>query len=207
MHPYSNLFQSLREAFDSSYTPVFFSKPSPVAGPTTRVKTAGTGLNHPLINCSIAVLTTRLSQILGNLFFPSTSPNTTTAFAERFKYDVISSSLLSTSLAASPQPGRRSFISELPGQLRSTSAGDHSRTSSASVDPNDNDYFSQKHYGHANDTGDLRAVVAIISAAVLAFSAGYETLSMLLVAISLFVARAAKPEVHGSNAPAQVCPD
>lgn len=164
-------------------------------------------LNHLLVICSIAMLTRMSLQIFGNLLLPPASTNTTTAFAERFKYDVISSSLLSTSLAASPQPGRRSFISELPGQLRSTSAGDHSRTSSASVDPNDNDYFSQKHYGHANDSRDLRAVVAIISAAVLAFSAGYEMLSMLLVAISLFVARAAKPEVHESNAPAQVCPD
>ena len=48
-------------------------------------------------------------------------------------------------------------------------------------------------------------MVAIVSAAVLAFAAGYELLSMLLVAIALYVARAVRPEEVASNAPALVC--
>ncbi|PCH36444.1 hypothetical protein WOLCODRAFT_140424 [Wolfiporia cocos MD-104 SS10] len=52
---------------------------------------------------------------LVNALLPS-SPSPETAFAERFKYDVISSSLLSTSLAAPVSSTRRSFSSNLPDE-------------------------------------------------------------------------------------------
>ncbi|KAI0339726.1 hypothetical protein BDW22DRAFT_583207 [Trametopsis cervina] len=136
---------------------------------------------------------------LHNLLSASSPSGPSDAFAERFKYDVISSSLLSTSLASSPQPGRRSFVSELPDRLNPI-PGDHSRTSSSSIGHSDDVFAPRDASGLSHEPGDLRLVVAIISAAVLAFAAGFEMLSMLLVALALYVTSAVKPEVEKSNA-------
>ncbi|KIP01829.1 hypothetical protein PHLGIDRAFT_131086 [Phlebiopsis gigantea 11061_1 CR5-6] len=113
------------------------------------------------------------------------------SFPERFKYDVISSSLLSTSLAATPLPGRRSFAPEIPGRL--ASSRDHSRASSTSDDYGENQQLNPSELGLTRET------IAIISVAVVVLAAGFEFLGLLLLAGALYYARA--------NRPAQSVPD
>ncbi len=130
-----------------------------------------------------------LQAISSSLFSPSNFKRPTTSFAERFKYDVISSSLLSTSLTATPHPSRRSFSPELPGLL---DTGPHSRTSSTTA-------VEESHpspHGSplsASDPGAIPQAVAIVSIAVLALAIGYEFLAILLLAVALYVARAVSP--------------
>ncbi|PSS03321.1 hypothetical protein PHLCEN_2v3995 [Hermanssonia centrifuga] len=135
------------------------------------------------------LVTEGISAISSSLFSPSNFKRPTTSFAERFKYDVISSSLLSTSLTATPHPSRRSFSPELPGLL---DTGPHSRTSSTTA-------VEESHpspHGSpisASDPGAIPQAVAIVSIAVLALAIGYEFLAMLLLAVALYVARAVSP--------------
>lgn len=112
---------------------------------------------------------------------------------------MISSSLLSSSLAATPQLGRRTFVTELSGRRSDTSSGDHSRTSSTSGEYSE-EIFGRKKPEHTLDPGDAKVVVGIISAAVVAFAAGYELLTMLLLALALYAARATAPLIEGSDA-------
>lgn len=68
-------------------------------------------------------------QSLSSLFSSDHMSRRTHAFAERFKYGVISSSLLSPAFATTPipHPYRRSLSPSIPGKL----ASNHSRTPSA----------------------------------------------------------------------------
>lgn len=160
-------------------------------------------LRIPNVSCYVPVLqqvwlTSPCSlQALSDSIPASRFSHPSNSFAERFKYDVISSSLLSNSLAATPQPGRRAFA---PGfaSPSDTSSGEHSRSSSTSVEPN-SDIFVQKKSPLNFEPGDVRVIVAIISAAVLAFAAGYELLAMLLLALSLYTACASMPVTEGVN--------
>ncbi|KAI0682301.1 hypothetical protein BC835DRAFT_1424662 [Cytidiella melzeri] len=173
-HPLEEYFREtgdIQEVMPGSH-PEYSAEPSTVG--TQQRHIVGSFVSHIM----------KKAEVLSNVVFASSPVHPSPAFAERFKYDVISSSLLSTSLAASPQPGRRSFVSDLPGRQNSSIAADHSRTSTG------------------YESSDLRVVVAIISAAVLAFAAGYELLPMLLIALALYVVRAAKPQTADSTAPA-----
>ncbi|GJE93841.1 hypothetical protein PsYK624_100050 [Phanerochaete sordida] len=115
-------------------------------------------------------------------------PRSSNTFAERFKYDVISSSLLSTSLAATPNPARRSFTPDIPGRLHRTAA-DHSRTSSTS----DEDGAHPSHYKTVEEPTNTRGTIAVVSVAVVALAAGYEFLGLLLLASALYFAKAIRP--------------
>jgi hypothetical protein len=67
-------------------------------------------------------------QFLSSLFTSDRASKRTQAFAERFKYGVITSSLLSPGFASTPvpHPHRRSFSPHIPGKL----ASNHSRSTS-----------------------------------------------------------------------------
>ncbi|EGN96896.1 hypothetical protein SERLA73DRAFT_161860 [Serpula lacrymans var. lacrymans S7.3] len=65
-------------------------------------------------------------EMIGTLFSCRVAKGTS-QFAERFKYDVISSTLLSPSLSTSPHPHRRSLSPSIPGKLGSS----HSRNTSS----------------------------------------------------------------------------
>lgn len=127
-------------------------------------------------------------------------PKSSHTFAERFKYDVISSSLLSTSLAATPNPARRTFSPDLPGRLRD-SAGYHSRTSSTSED---DDEVSRHHHKTVEEPTDIRGTIVVVSIAVVALAAGYEFLGLLLLAGALYFAKAARPTQDVADAHALV---
>lgn len=121
-------------------------------------------------------------------------PRSSNTFAERFKYDVISSSLLSTSLAATPNPVRRSFASDIPGRLSTSS---HSRTSSTTEA---NDETSSQHHKTTEEPTHIRGTIAVVSAAVLALAAGYEFLGLLLLAGALYFAKATRPPQEVADA-------
>lgn len=114
-------------------------------------------------------------------------PRRSNSFEERFKYDVISSSLLSTSLAASPNPARRHF------NLDHLAASDHSRTSSTLTDHEDLPHVQKPNPTWPAEPGSVQQTVAIVSAAVVSFASGYEFLGMLLLAVALYVNCASRP--------------
>ncbi|KAF7794974.1 hypothetical protein EIP86_006117 [Pleurotus ostreatoroseus] len=129
-----------------------------------------------------------------------------TSFAERFKYDVISSSLLSASLAATPLSGIRPLTPENPELLDTPGQpGEHSRTSSATlVQPDDDQPPGMDSMFGDMDPNDIRRSLAVVSVAILALAAGYEFLAYLLFALALYVARAVKAARDKTDAPNQV---
>lgn len=127
------------------------------------------------------------------------------SFAERFKYDVISSSLLSASLAAAPLTGTKPLTPDISGRLDIHGGdGEHSRTSSTTVVQPDDDYPSssprQSEPSSETQFGDLRGSVGVVSVAVVALAAGYEFLAYLLLAIALYSARAGKLDPEKADA-------
>ena len=105
-------------------------------------------------------------------------------FAERFKYDVISSSLLSSSLAASVSapitPPRRLVTPELPGRLHEADGDDPptSGTGSGRHSPED-----------ASESTSLppQLPVVLLSIAVAVLSIGHYLLAFPLVAAAIYV--------------------
>ncbi|OJA16354.1 hypothetical protein AZE42_07815 [Rhizopogon vesiculosus] len=75
-------------------------------------------------------------QFLKSLFTSDRVSKRTQAFAERFKYAIISSSLLSPSFASTPapHPHRRSFSPSFPGRLASNHSRSNSLTESSATD-------------------------------------------------------------------------
>ncbi|KAG2011974.1 hypothetical protein CC2G_012031 [Coprinopsis cinerea AmutBmut pab1-1] len=78
---------------------------------------------------------------------PTHAPN---PFVERFKYTIISSSLLSTSLSSSHQPATRSSIGSIPGNLKddSLSIPPSSPSSSTTPHPNSSNHQPPPHYAY-----------------------------------------------------------
>lgn len=76
----------------------------------------------------LSSLTCDVMKFLSSLFTSDRVSKRTRAFAERFKYGVITSSLLSPGFASTPvpHPHRRSFSPQIPGRL----ASNHSRSTS-----------------------------------------------------------------------------
>jgi len=75
-------------------------------------------------------------QFLGSLFTSDRVSKRTQAFAERFKYGIISSSLLSAGFSSTPAPPphRRSFSPMIPGRLSSNHSRNTSVTEGSSTD-------------------------------------------------------------------------
>ncbi|KAI0832037.1 hypothetical protein BC628DRAFT_1351317 [Trametes gibbosa] len=76
------------------------------------------------VEVQLPQLVVEIVQFVNDLLRSSTNPCPEGDFAERFKYDVISSSLLASSLAAAPTSAvRRSFSPEIPGKLDDSGGG------------------------------------------------------------------------------------
>ncbi|EKM50723.1 uncharacterized protein PHACADRAFT_264171 [Phanerochaete carnosa HHB-10118-sp] len=149
------------------------------------------GPRDPLPQESVAAqLVTKALQRVHDVYnsLSTHRPSSSNTFAERFKYDVISSSLLSISLAASPNPARRTFKPEIPGRLRG-SAGGHSRASSTTED----DEALSHHYKTVEESTNVRGTITVVSVAVVALAAGYEFLGLLMLASVLYFAKAVRP--------------
>ncbi|KAH8077867.1 hypothetical protein BXZ70DRAFT_962032 [Cristinia sonorae] len=114
----------------------------------------------------------RVRQVL-NLFLSSSSPDN--QFAERFKYDVISSSLLSSNLSGTPRRGTT------PSRLPSEPIIPPSQTS---LDEEDREGPTQ--------WDSLRIPTAMVSVAIVAVSAEYYFVSLFLLAAALSLYQMAK---------------
>ena len=119
------------------------------------------------------------------------------SFAERFKYDVISSSLLSASLAATPGVGRRSANQDDSSSLEAASdAGERSQRPSSSAAETEDELNAQTS---DVDMEELKGPVAVLSIGVVALAAGYEFLAYLLFAAALYLASSGKPAPDKSD--------
>ncbi|KAF8888090.1 hypothetical protein BD779DRAFT_1525528 [Infundibulicybe gibba] len=112
-------------------------------------------------------------ELLESISPPNHPSNRSNPFVERFKYDVISSSLLASSLAT-PYPRRRSLSPSLPGKL----ILDHSRKSSVDVSPTPLSTVQSAPYWGPS------LVLALI---VVLFSAGYNFLGVSSIAGAIFL--------------------
>ncbi|OBZ73867.1 hypothetical protein A0H81_06451 [Grifola frondosa] len=128
----------------------------------------------------------KVLQLVNSLLPPSTYQSPGSTFAERFKYDVISSSLLSTSISAAPSVAtRRTFTPELPGKL------DDSRGSSDGGGEDTSDEPCHRFPAGHNDISSSflglpwHAIVA--SVAMIVVSAGYYFLCLLLSGIAIYM--------------------
>ena len=125
-------------------------------------------------DCSL-VLHLIFSQILQNAISSTQLPNSPNPAVEHFKYNVISSSLLASSLPSPQSPKRRSISASIPGRLS------HSRSSSAVSEKPDNSTYvapAEFHYG----TISLSAFSFAAS-----FSAGYPFLAFISLIVTLIL--------------------
>ncbi|CAL1713977.1 unnamed protein product [Somion occarium] len=112
------------------------------------------------------------------------------AFAERFKYDVISSSLLSASIAAAPSSAtRRSFTPDIPGRLSYTDISDHSRNSS----------ITESSKQTSSDLSSYSWSSGIASMAVLALSVEYYFLALFLGGLAFYMAQTARSQASRAD--------
>ncbi|KAI0690876.1 hypothetical protein C8T65DRAFT_671113 [Cerioporus squamosus] len=134
-------------------------------------------------------------QIVNELLQSSSCSSQENSFAERFKYDVISSSLLSSSLAAPTSAVRRTFTPDIPGKLDDGSTeGEPSFAGSNSdarfPDPVSNPFGSQ-------------LPVALVSLAVVLLSIGYFFLAMIPLFAAIYVRYVVQPDAEKATSTTQ----
>lgn len=139
----------------------------------------------------LSSLTCNVMKFVSSLFTYDRVSKRTQAFAERFKYGVISSSLLSPGFASTPvpHPHRRSFSPHIPGRLasnhsRSTSGADSIATSqiSLTIPPE-----SEPH---------VWPVTLSITLSVAALSARFYALFVLLLVSTLYYMHIHRSDLH-----------
>ncbi|KAI0364683.1 hypothetical protein BV20DRAFT_1116256 [Pilatotrama ljubarskyi] len=132
-------------------------------------------------------LVVRITQLVNSLIQSASSHSPENDFAERFKYDVISSSLLASSLAAAPSSAvRRTFSPEIPGKL--DGGGGFGEDNSASVDTKSDDVCTlQADFASPLDPLAPQLPYALVSLAVLALSTSYSFLAVLLLCGAAYI--------------------
>ncbi|RPD73138.1 hypothetical protein L226DRAFT_112873 [Lentinus tigrinus ALCF2SS1-7] len=110
-------------------------------------------------------------------------------FAERFKYDVISSSLLSSSLAAPTSAVRRTFSPDIPGKL-DDGGGD---------DPPSDSRFPEA----VSSPLGSQLPVALISLAVVILSTGYFFIAMIPLFAAIYVRYVMQADADKANSTTQ----
>ncbi|KAG1735945.1 uncharacterized protein EDB91DRAFT_546999 [Suillus paluster] len=130
-------------------------------------------------------------QFLNSLFTSERVSKRTRAFAEHFKYGVISSSLLSPGFASTPvpHPHRRSFSPSIPGKL----ASNHSRTTSV-AESTATDQISLTI--PAESEIHVWPVTLSITLAVAALSARFYSLFVLLLIGTLYYMHVHRLDIH-----------
>ncbi|KAG2093116.1 uncharacterized protein F5147DRAFT_721459 [Suillus discolor] len=130
-------------------------------------------------------------QFLSSLFTSDRISKRTQAFAERFKYGVITSSLLSPGFATTPvpHPHRRSFSPHIPGRL----ASNHSRSTSG-AESTATDQISLTI--PAEPEPHVWPVTLFITLAVAALSARFYALFVLLLVSTLYYMHVHRLDLH-----------
>ncbi|KAI0737361.1 hypothetical protein C8Q80DRAFT_1213914 [Daedaleopsis nitida] len=140
-------------------------------------------------------------QIARDLLQSSTCTSHENSFEERFKYDVISSSLLSSSLAAAPTSTvRRSITPELPGKLDDgggTVTDEDSSTTGARIGGRFPDHSSNPN------TLEFQVPVALFSVAVVVLSTGYTFLAMIPLFAAIYARYVLYADMEKNDSTAQ----
>lgn len=132
-----------------------------------------------------------MMQFVSSTFSPDHTSKRTQAFSERFKYGVISSTLLSPAFASTPVPHlhRRSFSPSIPGKL-----GGHSRTTSLAESSIATDTLSLTI--PAEPETPLWPVTLSFSFSIAALSARFYSLSLLSLAGTLYYMHVHRFDLH-----------
>ena len=114
------------------------------------------------------------------------------AFAERFKYDVISSSLLSSAIAATPTT-RRTFGSDVPGKL------DDSSDEGSSDEDN-------SQIATSSPLSEFQVPIALVAAAAIALAAEYYFVAIFLMLAATYSWHSVKAGAERATTTASVRP-
>ncbi|KAK7685830.1 hypothetical protein QCA50_011176 [Cerrena zonata] len=158
--------------------------------PDFRVEEPPLCLQQDSIAHKLSTFLSETAQVLNTLVSSSAFCSQENAFSERFKYDVISSSLLSNSIAAAPPSAtRRTFTPDIPGRLSEDEGSDHSRSSSIT----DN--------GKPNAASELNTSWpwGVASIAILAISVEYYFLALFLGCVAFYLIYAARFQASREN--------
>lgn len=151
------------------------------------------------------MLTRLILKFLSTFLSSSKFPSIENAFAERFKYDVISSSLLSTTIASSQPtpllPKRLSLTPQIPGDLFDHFPDDPPAGDATPIPPGGHPSQSQS----TPESPGMTWPVSILSIAVLSLSAEYYFLALFLFAVSAYLVRTAKAQASRAEAMNLVC--
>ncbi|KAH9893577.1 hypothetical protein C8Q73DRAFT_666252 [Cubamyces lactineus] len=141
----------------------------------------------PQLDIQLPQYVVQVTQLLHDLLQSSSNSSQESNFAERFKYDVISSSLLANSLAAPPTSAvRRTFSPDIPGKLDDRGGGRKDEHSSAET-KTDSPYPPNADPNSTLESLGLQVPFALVSVAVLALSGGYHFLSLVLFSAAAYV--------------------
>ncbi|OCH89779.1 hypothetical protein OBBRIDRAFT_793930 [Obba rivulosa] len=173
-HPLEEYFRQTGETAE----PMPGTTPEFMADPDDSLRTA------PALSISLDRMPsfiTKALHIIDSYF--SERPCSDRDFAERLKYDVISSSLLSTSISSQASATRRSFSPDLPGRLDSTS----SECSVSPSEPNPREGRHPEHSPPSSDVlGDYFWPVTLVSSGVVLVSSGWYLFAILLFAFASY---------------------
>ncbi|RDX51367.1 hypothetical protein OH76DRAFT_1454933 [Lentinus brumalis] len=134
-------------------------------------------------------------QVANELLQSSSSSAHENSFAERFKYDVISSSLLSSSLAAPTSAVRRTFSPDIPGKLDDR-GGDEEPLSAVSSSDSPFPEPMSTPFGS-------QLPVVLVSLAVVMLSIGCFFLAMIPLFAAIYVKYVVQPEADKANSTSQ----
>ncbi|KAI0640721.1 hypothetical protein C8Q79DRAFT_994564 [Trametes meyenii] len=125
-------------------------------------------------------------QLIHGLLQSSSATASGNAFAEHFKYDVISSSLLASSLAAPVSSVRRAFSPEIPGKLDDKGGGGQDGVTSKDPETDDMPSHVDTTTSSPNSLEPQLSYV-FLSLAVLALSTNHNFLAIILASTAAYV--------------------
>ena len=175
------------------------------SSPSGEVTFASTSIMHYNFEYVPKLTLSFLLQIASDLLQSSSCSSRDNTFEERFKYDIISSSLLSSSLAAPTITPRPSLTPDIPGKLDGGggSMGDPHSPSDSNPDFQSPDPTTTSN---SNPSGPELSI-ALLSIAVVFLSAGFVLLAVVFVASAIYVRYVGQADRSTSDSLSQVsCP-
>ena len=175
------------------------------SSPSGEVTFASTSIMHYNFEYVPKLTLSFLLQIASDLLQSSSCSSRDNTFEERFKYDIISSSLLSSSLAAPTITPRPSLTPDIPGKLDGGggSMGDPHSPSDSNPDFQSPDPTTTSN---SNPSGPELSI-ALLSIAVVFLSAGFILLAVVFIASAIYVRYVVQADRSTSDSLSQVsCP-
>ncbi|KAI8985660.1 hypothetical protein BD414DRAFT_488809 [Trametes punicea] len=138
-------------------------------------------------------------QLIDDWLRSSSSSGVEHNFAERFKYDVISSSLLASTLAAPSSTTRRTFSPEVPGRLDDRDGAGEDEASSPKANTGQPDASAADVHSRPPPSAGPQLSYVIVSIAVLALALGYHYLALVLLSSSAYLWYVVHPDSEKSD--------